>query len=234
MAALMSVWSMHYDAFVSYRDSPLPRSFCWTRFGTEAGETVAAILARKESERLANGGVFYWGVGNSIAPAIAELVRRVKEPEVLFSPIKSRPRRVDIAPGCVVRWTSAEGLSGNSFELPSRAQVTSRWNPTRPATPHYALVCSSAEPLEIADVGRLSFGALRNLRSGASLGASQVTAVVHRADGSLGGGEYPVEFRAMLVPPYFVRLRGPIPLEDRVHLAAAIALQFSGVGAATG
>lgn len=214
-------------------NSPLPRSFCWTRFGTEAGETITAILARKESERLANGGVFYWGVGNSIAPAIAELVRRVEEPEVLFSPIRGRPRRVDIAPGCVVRWTSAEGLSRELFELPPRVEVTSRWDPARPATPHYALVCSSAEPLEIADVGQLSFGALRNLRSGASLGASQVTAVVHRSDAGLGGSEYPVALRATLVPPYFVRLRGPISVDDRIHDTIRPTPHLSGAGAAT-
>jgi hypothetical protein len=210
---------MHHDALVVSRASALPRSFCWTRFGTEAGETIEAILARKEAERQASDGVFFWGIGNSIAPAVAELVRRVDEPEVLFSPIKSRPRRVDVAPACVVRWTSAEGLSGGVFELPSHASVTSRWNPARPAGVHYALVCSSAEALEVADAGRLSFGALRNLRSGAPLGASQVTAVVHRADPGDGGSEYPVAFRAALVAPYFVRLRRPMPLDDRVGFA---------------
>ena len=102
------------------------------------------------------------------------------------------------------------------FELPEYANVTSRWDPARPAAGHYALVCSSAEPLEIDDAARLSFGALRNLRSGAPLGASQVTAVVHRADTGQGGGDYPVEFRAALVAPYFVRLREPVPMDDRI------------------
>ena len=30
--------------------SLLPTHFCWTRFGTEAGESVAHILARKERD----------------------------------------------------------------------------------------------------------------------------------------------------------------------------------------
>jgi len=209
---------MHDDASVLiWCGDALPRSFCWTRFGTEAGETIEAILARKEAERQASGGGFFWGIGNSIAPAIAELVRRVDQPEVLFSPIKSRPRRADVAPRCVVRWTSAEGLSGGAFELPSHASITSRWDPARPAQARYALVCSSAEPLEIANAERLNFGALRNLRSGAPLGASQVTAVVHRADTGLDGGDYTVAFRAALVEPYFVRLRRPVPLDHRTH-----------------
>lgn len=211
---------MHDDAFMALCGDSLPRSFCWTRFGTEAGETIEAILARKEVERQANGGMFFWGIGNSVAAAVEELVRRVDEPEVLFSPIKSRPRRVDVAPGRVVRWASAEALSGGVFELPSQARVTSRWNPGRPAGARYALVCSSAEPLAVADAGRLSFAALRNLRSGTPLGASQVTAVVERADAAPGGGEYSVAIRAALVAPYFVRLHRPIPLDDR-NLASA-------------
>jgi hypothetical protein len=195
------------------RADPLPRSFCWTRFGTEAGETIDAILARKEAERLVNGGFFYWGIGNSIAPAVAELLRSVDEPQVLFSPIRTRPRPVDEAPGCVVRWLSATSLTGELFDLPAATCVTSRWNPARPGGNHYALVCSSEDPLEIADFGELRFGALRNLRSGTPLGASQVTAVVHREDVG-DGSEYTVAFRATLVAPYFVRLRQPIPLED--------------------
>jgi hypothetical protein len=187
----------------------LPRLFCWTRYGTEAGESIQAILARKDAERLANDGVFLWGIGNSIAPALSELLRRVKHPEVLFSPIKSPPRRVDVAPARVVRWTSAEGLSGDAFKLPQHTTVTSSWSPARRMAGHYALVCHSDGPLEIATAGTLSFNALRNLRSGAPLGASQVTAVVSRADTGRQGGDYPVAFRAALVAPYFVRLGQP-------------------------
>jgi hypothetical protein len=216
-----SIRVMHYDALMACRADVLPRWFCWTRFGTEAGETIEAILERKEAERQANNGVFFWGIGNSIAPAVTELVRRVGEPEVLFSPIKSRPRQVDSAPACVVRWTLAEALSGGVFELPEYANVTSRWDPARPAARHYALVCSSAGPLEIDDATQISFGALRNLRSGAPLGASQVTAVVHRSDTGQGGGnDYPVAFRAALVAPYFVRLRGPVPMGSRALVSA--------------
>lgn len=208
---------MHDDASVATADSALPLSFCWTRFGTEAGETIDEILARKEAERQANDGVFFWGIGNSIAPAMEELVRRVDEPQVLFSPIKSRPRRVDVAPENVVRWTSAQGLTGDIFDLPSRTTVTSRWDPSRRAAAHYALVCMSADPLEITNTARLDVTALRNLRSGAPIGASQVTAVVARASAHHEGGAYPVAFRATLVAPYFVRLRRPVILDGRQH-----------------
>jgi hypothetical protein len=209
---------MHHDASVAHCANHLPRSFCWTRFGTEAAETIDAILARKEAERLANDGLFFWGIGNSIARALAELVQWVDEPEVLFSPIKSRPRPQDAAPACIVRWLSAEGLTGELFDLPSETCVTSRWDPGRRGGSHYALACFSDEPLEVGDAGQLRFRALRNLRSGTPLGASQVTAVVHRDD--VGDGtEYTVALRATLVAPYFVRLRHPTPIDGHVDLA---------------
>jgi hypothetical protein len=76
-------------------DRPIPRDFCWTRFGTEAGEPIEQILERKEAERIATGGVFFWGIGNAVGRSISELVRRTDEPEGATSSaaIPSGPRR---------------------------------------------------------------------------------------------------------------------------------------------
>lgn len=187
----------------------LPEAFCWTRFGIEAGELFDAILARKERERAANDGVFYWGIGNSVAPAIAELLLHERLPEVLFSPIRGRPRAVDVAPANVVAWTAAETLDGACFPLPRTVRVTSR-----EARAHYALVCELDTPLTLADHGTVYFGAMRNLVSGRALGASQVTAVVRRGEhGAEGGTCYPIALRARLASPYFVRLRDPEPCQ---------------------
>lgn len=213
--------------------SPLPRFFCWTRFGTEAGETIEAILERKERERQTTGGLFYWGIGSSVGPGIEELLRRTDRPEVLFSPIKSPPKRHDVKPQAAARWTEARGLGRESFELPETIRVTSRFNPEQPKAAHYALVCASGIPVERADYGELDFAALRNLRGGTPLGGSQTTAVVERLDSgersgdaassaggvsAIGGSQasrggralYPVAFRAELTPPYFVRLSRPV------------------------
>jgi hypothetical protein len=184
----------------------LPTLFCWTRFGTEAGEPIGSILQRKEIERLANGGIFYWGVGNSVAPGIASLLQRVARPELLFSPIKSRPRPEDVAPQRVVRWREAISIAGDRITLPETVRVTSRESRS-----HYALVCSCTEPLEVATLGRLHFSDLRNLGSGQPLGSSQVTAVVaHQLDaGAHRDDGYLISLRAFLVEPYFVRLAAP-------------------------
>jgi len=193
---------------------PLPRHFCWSRFGTEAGETVEQILDRKEAERTRNNGAFYWGIGSSVGPGLVELLRRCSEPEVLFSPIKSRPRSEDVAPALVVRWRSGTALDGAELELPPSVCVTSRAGRLGVHGHHYALVCASAEPLSLSDQGRVHFGELRNLRSGSRLGSSQVTAVVSRVAQDQPGPQaaYVVALRAGLVAPYFIRLQDPEPV----------------------
>lgn len=186
----------------------LPDLFCWTKYGTEAGEDIGAILARKEAERLASGGTFFWGIGNAIGPSVEALLAHAAEPQVIFTPMRSRPAARDVTPPEVALWHRGIGLEGESFELPSFSCVTSRISPTR--NHHYALVCRSQQPLPFSARQGPSFAStdVQNLRSGSKVGASQVTSVVRRiacAPGLLPSS-YTVSFTAELVAPYFVRL----------------------------
>lgn len=194
----------------------LPLFFCWTRFGTEAGQSTDYILRRKEEERRANNGVFLWGIGNAVGSAIGELARRCEAPEVLFSPIKCSAKAADASPELVVAWTRGETSDGREFLLPDYSLVTSRSDLSSPKVSHYALVCYSANPLQLSDAPpKLSFGELRNLISGNRVGASQVTAVVARAqsaDAPRPEKPYEVALRAHLIPPYFIRLRDPVAI----------------------
>jgi hypothetical protein len=202
----------------------LPECFCWSRFGTEAGQLVDQIVDRKEQERVANNGMFFWGIGNAIGPSMRELLRRTPNPEVLFSPIKSGPRAEDVAPPAVVAWTSAETLSGDAFSLPDCSLVTSRQDPLAPKGVHYALVCFSESPLAISRAEeKIAFARLRNLLTGRPVGASQVTAVVQRKEtGPLETPAYDIAIRARLVYPYFLRLQNPVLLSDtNLHLECA-------------
>lgn len=192
----------------------LPAYFCWTRFGTEAGQAIGQIFERKEQERVANGGIFFWGIGNAVGPSIRELLRRTENPEVLFSPIKSAPRTADAEPPAVAAWTTAETLGGEPFRLPCQSLVTSRYDPSSPKQASYALVCFSPRPLyETQCEEQILLEKLRNLISGRPVGSSQVTAVVQAAAG--GAGErhkYEISIRAKLVYPYFLRLKDPLLL----------------------
>lgn len=198
---------------------PLPGSFCWTRFGTEAGEEINNIFARKNEERRINEGVFLWGIGNSIGPSIKELIRLVKNPEVVFSPIRSAPRKEDVSPEQVVAWTEAETIWGDAYIQPSGSVVTSRLGRGRKRISHYALVCASDDALEQNfDADIIFFRKLRNLKTDRPLAASQVTAVVrHTEDGNSAEGlMYRAVIRTKLVYPYFIRLLAPIPMPTQL------------------
>lgn len=194
----------------------LPKHFCWTRFGTEAGEKIDSILARKEQERLATGGMFLWGIGNSVGPAIRDLIRLEERPIVLFSPMRSKPKAIDVAPSGLTVWSEALDLDGREWLIPQGVKVTSRQGSEtgRAKRSHYALVCRASSPLITLDLISLRYEELVNLQSKNKLGASQVTAVVEQlAQGTADCTTYPVAFMAELVFPYFVKLGGPLDSE---------------------
>lgn len=186
----------------------IPEMFCWTKYGTEAGEAIGAILARKEAERQANGGVFLWGIGNAVGPSIESLLQQTAQPQVVFTPMLSKAAARDVSPPSVAVWRSGIGLDGVHYEVPAHSRVTSRVSPAGRA--HYALVCQSNAPLiaSVRDGASFASTHVQNLRSGSRVGASQVTSVVRRIACAVGllQSSYKVSFSADLVAPYLVRL----------------------------
>lgn len=199
---------------------PVPTEFCWTRFGTESGERIEAIFERKEQERRNNGGVFLWGIGNSVRPSLAELVKHEPRPSVVFSPMRSKPARADASPAEVLLWTSAVGLDGVSYALPHHSVVTSAVRGDRLPRVHYALVCSSDSPIDEVNGSEVfRYSDLRNWSNGTAIGASQVTCVVRRERTSDDdGSEYRAALVATLCPPYFVRLGAPRRVPEELRL----------------
>ncbi len=214
----------------------LPRHFCWTRYGVESGEGIDEILSRKEQERLSNEGIFLWGVGNAVGPSMRALIQNESLPEVIFSPIRSAPRKVDAQPERVAVWTSARTLTGEDYRLPSGSIVTSRASACGGKKRHYALVCALDEPLRFVDGAEtITMSQVQNMLTGRPVGASQVTAVVRMTD-RLGSDKepiYPVSIRAKLVFPYFVELANPLILpaavtgkDCREKMSGTTALEF--------
>lgn len=193
--------------------SGIPSHFCWTKFGTEAGEPIRRIRERKERERLRGDGVFLWGIGNSVGPSLKLLLKHDDQPAIIFTPMLSRPAKIDAAPDRVVEWAGGEGLDGRPHRVPDHCNVISRAS-SRPgrSKSHYALVCFSESPID-EDEGGVSFSRedVVNLVSKAPVGSSQVTAVVERAAATrMSPAPYEVAFRAVLVYPYIIRLTEPV------------------------
>lgn len=203
----------------------LPQRYCWSRYGTESGETIESILERKERERAVSGGIFLWGIGNSVAPGLKELVRLDSRPMAVFSPMRSKPRTIDVVPGRVVAWKRATGLDGQDWDMPEGISVVSRFGTGagRVKCKHYALVCRSVRPLrECTADTPVDLAGIVNLLSGNPLGHSQVTAVVQRLDTTGARRQlYPVGFAVELTYPYFVELTDPVTLDSSSDLASA-------------
>jgi len=188
----------------------LPWAFCWSKFGSEAGEDPSSILRRKEAERQLGDGTFLWGIGNSIGPSLLELLKHVHSPQVIFTPMRCRAAVRDARPPTIVLWQSATGIDGSDYKLPRSARVTSR---LPPRGRHFALVCHSRESILGGD-GKMwiDHTTLRNLRSGSPVGASQVTSIVKQMESARPERPtYRVAFAATLQYPFLVTLADPVP-----------------------
>ncbi|ANB77399.1 hypothetical protein AYM40_20950 [Paraburkholderia phytofirmans OLGA172] len=197
----------------------LPPAFCWTKMGTESGETLATIILRKEWERRLGGGRFLWGIGQSLGDNPETAANLVGSLMAIFSPMPSKPKAIDVEPGEVVLWNGWLDNNGQVRSLPAHTFVTSRARlPSgKRKQSHYALVCSSLDELATDSELEVHPYRLTNVGTGKGLGASQVTAVVACAPAGepASGKSYPVAFAAELEAPYFVRLAQPTLLKRR-------------------
>lgn len=195
----------------------LPSTFCWTKMGTESGEGLEMIVRRKEWERRLGNGVFLWGIGQSLGANASRATSNGQRLDVVFSPMQSKPKEIDVEPGELVLWTAWTDDAGQTWPLPRHTFVTSRATlPSgRRKESHYALVCNTNQPLSTASGMSVALHTLRNFGTGKALGASQVSAVVayDPSEGNVQGKIYPVSFTAQLASPYFVRLAEPTVLD---------------------
>lgn len=193
--------------------------------GTEAGQSLDAILRRKELERRAGGGVFAWGIGNSlgVSTKLAQQEMQHNEVDVLFTPMRSAAKHIDVAPSQVLLWLDYLNEDGEQTCLPSHMAVTSRGNLAQAGgkRSHYALICNGHHDITIpTNEGVIDANRARNFASLNPLGASQVTAVVrYQSSGDeLPEKSYPVTFRAKLHGAGFVRLASPVVLDGELAI----------------
>jgi hypothetical protein len=183
--------------------------FVFTKPGVEAGESLAAIIARKEAERIAGQGTFWWGVGTSLGVSLQKAADDALGilPIIFLSHKRPTPPKAhDANPQRVVRWTKWQDRGGLSHTVPAFANVTSRWDQAKQA--HYALVCHSEKPIKFDPNGPEFDASLCRTALDKVPGSSQVTALVQ---GPLDAqkhknGSYRIVFRAFLKHPWQVRL----------------------------
>ncbi len=188
---------------------------CWSKMQAEGGQPLEVIVQRKEAERKAGNGLFFWGIGNALGSAVQHLRTAGRPIPVKFSRMLSVPKLADSAPSAVSIWLSYIDEDGVEVDLPSHALITSRAQTAKgDKTRHYALVCYSDAGLELRERSRLDHTSLRNYAgTGGKVGPSQVTSLVVPTHGlESAAGAYSVDLEATLVAPYFVKLTRPAVL----------------------
>lgn len=198
----------------------LPRAFCWQRIGPYSEQGTRLVVYRKNLERMAGDGVYWWGHGiggicDSIDPHLINAAKQSKRPpKVLFSPMKEK-RDVHQATQGRRIFFEAETKDGSRYELPPHVIMTRNLDDE---PPYFALICTSPEPLNpaprriIDKIDVTSYRSIRNTgkRSKQTLkGAGQRTTMVIERFGSerrFAADGYPVIFQAKLIWPYCVRL----------------------------
>jgi hypothetical protein len=181
----------------------------------EAGQDIGSIVSRKEAERRAGDGLFFWGVGNAPSRSIRALASEAIDIDVVFSLMKSRPHARDTSPTGIVVWGTYLDSEGIERAISEHALVISReQSSTRNKSAHYALVCRSDEELRLRDLGAFDPKAYRNIGDGGGpIGSSQVTALVVRTRAESPVSLYRINLRAKLAGSYWVRLCRPRPLK---------------------
>ena len=194
----------------------MTEQFVLSRMGAEAGERHGGIVARKEAERLAGGGEFWWGIGSSLGAAGYEAASG-GDLRVLFTRMLSRPKPIDTAPGRVFMWTHWESPEGHG-EIPPHVVLTSKGGEGK--TRHYALVCRTESALGLSG-GRPFDHNLCRTASGKVMGGSQVTALLTGDPLRHTSGPYTIDFEATLAAPYCPKLTRyrELELDERDLLA---------------
>ena len=187
--------------------------------GAEAGQALSDIIRRKDLERECGNGVFGWGIGNSVGPAIkyAKFAEQIPVLEALFTPMKAASKVIDSAPASIMMWLGYLSDADDIEPLPEHMLITSRGQSGsgEEKRGHYALICRSLDPLAAQRVQQaIDHRAMCNLVSSNPVGASQVTSVVRYRSVDSREATYPVLFRAELTGQAFVRLAAPVALTD--------------------
>ncbi len=181
----------------------------------ESGQQLNQIVRRKEIERQATGGVFFWGVGNAPNRATRELALTETKVPVIFSVMKSAPRQHDAHPDCLIVWKKYINRYGDVRELPEACLVTSRARKGISQV-HYALVCESTTPLGLSDVGPFDHRSYVNFgANGKKIAGSQVTALVIRSQVAEVEVSYRANMVANLTGDYWVKLLDPVTVSGR-------------------
>ncbi len=176
--------------------------FVWNVIGEDASEPLSHILIRKEAERLAGNGEFWWGLGTALGDVASVAMANNGLLPVVFSARQPKTYTSDLSAQIWNGWESTR--DGNSGSLPSHVLITSAYDPRKEGDALYALACRSSSQLVLHD-HVFNPAQCRTLKSGVSPYYAQRAAVL-KGELAHARGSYTKGFAAELVAPWYVKL----------------------------
>jgi hypothetical protein len=204
----------HAELVNGARQTPANTPLCWTKMQAESGQSLDDIVARKELERQAGIGLFYWGIGNAVN---FQNYLDIPRMPVVFSTMISRPKNEDINPSGVLVWRKYRDEGGSLRDLPQHVLILSRSttllsNKVR----HCALICYSELPLRISDFGEFNPSGYINAGGQRKpVGFSQVTSLLTPTQETQPASKYRINMRAELLRPFSVVLADAVLLSNQ-------------------
>ena len=185
--------------------------FVWSVVGEDAGETLSHIVTRKEAERRAGRGEFWWGLGTPLGEGVklAAIVNGGTLP-ALFSALKPKGKSNEDANAKIQVWNSWCSIrkGGQHGTIPDHVLVTSGYTAPQPGKAekaHYGLVCHSDARLVLGNHGTFNPAQCRTAKNNLAPGSSQRAALL-TGQHTHSQGPYTIAFEATLVGPWYVRL----------------------------
>ena len=127
--------------------------FVCSVIGGDANETLDHIIKRKEAERVAGSGEFWWGLG---VPLGAEVEDKARQNGGTLPALFSESSTSAKHSGQVLVWQNWKSVlpPRQGGRIPIHVIVTSGHNPnTAKQKPHYALICHSNLNLALGNLG---------------------------------------------------------------------------------
>ena len=191
---------------------PPTASFVWSEIGLDAGETPEHIIVRKEAERVAGAGEFWWGLGASLGVSVEVMAQRNGG---TLPALFSKSKGIETQQNSEVRiWNAWRSVlhPDQQGRIPGHIIVTSGHDPKKRQT-RFALICRSAVELALGTVGFCELDQCRTVRGGrqrvdALRGAQLLTKrePLISPHGSPSQSVYRIAFKATLVGHCYVQL----------------------------
>ena len=191
---------------------PPTAPFVWSEIGPDAGETPEHIIIRKEAERVAGAGEFWWGLGASLGVSVEVMAQRNGG---TLPALFSKSKGIETQQNSEVRiWNAWRSVlhPDQQGRIPGHIIVTSGHDPKKRQT-RFALICRSAVELALGTVGFCELDQCRTVRGGrqrvdALRGAQLLTKrePLISPHGSPSQSVYRIAFKATLVGHCYVQL----------------------------